>query len=66
MYIPQSKCPILQLVHVNDITSHQRNFYLLMTHGRDQAETAMILNRDLERLNDWAKKSKEITTLEEA
>ena len=57
--------PILWLLYVNDITLNIESEILLFADdtccfasGRDPAETAEILNRDLERLNDWATKWK--------
>ena len=53
--------PILWLLYVNDITLNIESEILLFADdtccfasGRDPAETAVILNRDLEKLNDWA------------
>ena len=53
--------PILWLLYVNDITLNIESEILLFADdtccfasGRDPAETAIIVNRDLERLNDWA------------
>ena len=49
------------MLYVNDITLNIESEILLFADdtccfasGRDPAETAVILNRDLERLNDWA------------
>ena len=55
------------LLYVNDITKNIESEILLFADdtccfatGKDAAETAVILNRDLERLNVWATKWKVI------
>ena len=57
--------PILWLLYVNDITLNIESEILLFADdtccfasGRDPSEKAVILNRDLEKLNDWATKWK--------
>ena len=57
--------PLLWLLYVNDIVTDIKSEILLFADdtccfasGRDPAETALILNRDLERLNIWATKWK--------
>ena len=59
--------PILWLLYINDITQNIESEILMFADdtccfasGKDPAETAVILNRDLERLNDWAAKWKVI------
>ena len=54
--------PILWLHYVNDIVNDIESQILLFADdtccfvsGRDPAETSQILNRDLDRLNKWAK-----------
>ena len=54
--------PLLWLLYVNDIVKDIESEILLFADdtccfvtGRDPAETAIILNRDLDRLNSWAK-----------
>lgn len=55
--------PLLWLLYVNDIVIDIESEILLFADdtccfasGRDPAETALILNRDLERMNIWATK----------
>ena len=54
--------PLLWLLYVNDIIKDIESEILLFADdtccfvtGRDPAETAIILNRDLDRLNLWPK-----------
>ena len=57
--------PLLWLLYVNDIVNDIKSDILLFADdtccfatGKDPAETAIILNRDLDRLNTWANKWK--------
>ena len=57
--------PLLFIIYINDITYNLESNILifaddtsLLAHGNDPAETAAILNRDLLKILDWAKKWK--------